>query len=68
MTAALRANPQPLAYAVKDAAAAVGISPAKLEELIRRDDLFVRWVDGKRVITATELTAWLESLPLERAS
>ena len=64
----LRAKPQPLAYSVRDAAAAVGVSYSKLEEIIKRDDLFVRWVDGKRVIPAAELNAWIESLPMEKAS
>lgn len=68
MSADLRSKPQPLAYAVKDAAEACGISLSKLEELIKRDEVFVRWVDGKRVIPASELNAWVESLPLERAS
>jgi hypothetical protein len=66
VTADLRPRPQPLAYAVKDAAEAVGISPAKLEEIIRRGDVIVRWVDGKRILTAKELLAWLDSLPVDK--
>jgi hypothetical protein len=62
----LRPRPQPLAYAEKNAAEAVGISPAKLEEIIRRGDIIVRWVDGKRILTAKELLAWLDSLSLDR--
>lgn len=64
----LRSKPQPLAYSVRDAAEACGISQAKLEEIIKRDDIFVRWIDGKRVIPATELIAYINALPLERAS
>jgi len=67
MTADLRSKPQPLAYSVRDAAEACGISLSKLEEVIKRDEVFVKWVDGKRVIPATEINAWIESLPLERA-
>jgi hypothetical protein len=66
VTADLRPGPQTLAYVVKDAAEAVGISPAKLEELIRRGDLNARWVDGKRILTAKELLAWLDSLPVDK--
>jgi hypothetical protein len=66
MTADLRPRPQPLAYAVKDAAEAVGISPAKLEEVIRRGDIIVRWVDGKRILTVNELLIWLDSLPMDK--
>lgn len=66
MTADLRPRSQPLAYAVKDAAEAVGISPAKLEEIIKRGDVIVRWIDGKRVLTTKELLAWLDSLPLDK--
>lgn len=63
----LRAKSQPLAYSVRDAADTLGISFSKLEEIIKRDDIFVRWIDGKRVIPATELIAYIESLPMERA-
>jgi len=62
----LRSKPQPLAYSVRDAAEAVGISQSKLEEVIKRDEVFVKWVDGKRVVPASELVEWLKSLPLER--
>lgn len=63
----LRAKPQPLAYSVKDAAAAAGISPSLLEQLIARGDLHPRWVNSKRVIPATELQAWIDNLPYDRA-
>jgi predicted transcriptional regulator len=62
----LRALRQPLAYSVKDAAEAVGISASLLEQLIARGDLHPRWVKSKRIIPATELIAWLESLPYDR--
>ncbi|TFD84994.1 DNA-binding protein [Cryobacterium lactosi] len=66
MTADLRPRSQPLDYAVKDAAEAVGISPAKLEEIIRRGDVIVRWIDGKRILTVKELLAWLDALPVDK--
>lgn len=66
MNTDLRPRPQPLAYSVKDAAGAVGVSYSKLEELIKRNDIFVRWVDGKRIIPVKELLAWLDTLPLDK--
>ncbi|KQW07618.1 hypothetical protein ASC66_01060 [Leifsonia sp. Root4] len=59
---------QPLAYSVTGAAEAIGISPSKLEEVIKRCDISVKWIDGKRVIEASELLAYLDALPIERAS
>lgn len=60
---ALRPKAPPLAYAVKDAAEAVGISASKLEERIKLSELRVKWIDNKRVIRTPELEAWLEAQP-----
>jgi len=65
-TPALVTPPAPIAYSVKDAAAAVGVSVRKLESLIQSGDLNVRYVGSKRVLSAAELHAWIESLPYER--
>lgn len=62
----IRPRSQPLAYSVKDAAQAVGISPAKLEQIIARGDINPRWVDGKRIIAHGELLAWIDTLPFEK--
>lgn len=62
-----RALRQPLAYSVKDAAEAVGLSSSKFEQIIARGDVSPRWVDGKRIIPATELLAWIDALPYERS-
>lgn len=59
----LRVSAHPIAYAVKDAATAIGISPALLERVIARGDLNVQWIDGKRVIDTEELIAYVKSLP-----
>lgn len=59
-------KPQPKAYAVKDAAEAIGISAALLEQIISRGDINVRWINSKRVIPAGELDAYLEALPYDR--
>lgn len=64
--AAPRVKPQPLAYSVIDAAETMGISPAKLEQIISRGDIAPRWIDGKRVFTADELHAYLGSLPYDK--
>jgi len=64
--AALRARPQPLAYSIKDAAEATGVSVTMLERFIASGDIIVRYADSKRVLPAAELMAWLEALPLER--
>lgn len=61
--AACTFNTHPIAYAVKDAAVCIGISPALLERVIARGDLNVQWIDGKRVIRTKELTAYVDSLP-----
>lgn len=64
--AELRPKAPPLAYAVKDAAEAVGISASKLEERLRLSELRVKWIDNKRVIRAAELDAWLDAQPDEK--
>jgi hypothetical protein len=64
--AAPRVKAPPLAYSVADAAETLAISPRKLEEVIRRGDIAPRWIDGKRVLTADELTAYLASLPFDK--
>lgn len=56
-------NTHPIAYAVKDAAVCIGVSPALLERVIARGDINVQWVDGKRVVKTTELIAYVDSLP-----
>ena len=67
MSAARKPAPSSVvAYSVKDAAAAVGVSLSLLERAIKRGDVTVRWLDGKRVVLATELTEYAESLPLDK--
>lgn len=62
----IREPRQPLAYSVNGAAEALGISPRKIEDLIKEERLFPRWIDGKRVFLTSELLAWLETLPYEK--
>jgi len=56
----------PLAYTIEDAAAAAGVSKSTLNRAIANGDLTRRYPNRIPVITATELAAWLESLPLEK--
>lgn len=59
-------TPPAFSYSVTGAAAALGISPRKLEDLITEEKLFVRWIDGKRVIPAPDLAKYVDSLPLDK--
>jgi len=56
----------PLAYPIKDAAAAVGLSVPTLEQAIKDEKLTARYSGRKRLILAAELNAWLETLPYSR--
>lgn len=53
----------PLAYSKADAATAIGVSVKTLERIIKRGDLNVQFIGHKRVITATELESYVDSLP-----
>ena len=56
----------PRAYAVENAAAAVGVSPRHLERVISAGDLNVKWSGGKRIVTVKEIDAWLDALPFDK--
>jgi len=58
--------PAPLVYPIRQAAFAVGVSIPTLEKAITEEKLIVRYSGAKRLIAATELLAWFESLPYER--
>jgi hypothetical protein len=68
MAADTRSKPTPLSYSIKGAAEATGISTSLLEQFIARGDITPKYVNSKRVITADELQAWLDSLPIERGT
>lgn len=53
----------PLAYAIPEAAAAVGVSESTLRRAIADHSLIARYIGRKPVIQVRELDAWLESLP-----
>jgi len=57
---------QPLAYSMKGAAEATGVSVTTLEREIEAGNLNVRYVRSKRVIDADELKAWILSRPFDR--
>jgi predicted site-specific integrase-resolvase len=66
MARELRTPRLPLAYSLAEAAESVGVSLSTLKNVIAAGDLNPVYVNSKPVITATELTAWLSSLPPER--
>jgi predicted site-specific integrase-resolvase len=66
MARELRTPRVPLAYSLAEAAESVGVSLSTLKNVITAGDLNPVYVNSKPVITATELTAWLSSLPPER--
>ncbi len=59
-------TPPAFSYSVKGAAVALGVSPRKVEQLIESERIFPRWIDGKRVILATDLAAYTDGLPLDK--
>lgn len=56
---------QKLAYTYQEAANSVGVSVRTLQRLVERGDLAVKYIGSKPVIRASELDAWLETLPSE---
>ena len=57
-----------LSYTIPEAAAAVGVSEWTIRAEIRANRLAARYVGSKPLIPASELEAWLESLPSEKAA
>jgi hypothetical protein len=62
----IRAPRVPLSYNYTDAADALGISVAQLDKLVRQGDITPKYIASKPIFEATELLAWLASLPIER--
>lgn len=56
---------QKLAYTYQEAASSVGVSVRTLQRLVERGEIAVKYIGSKPVIRATELDAWLETLPSE---
>jgi predicted site-specific integrase-resolvase len=54
-----------LAYNFEEAAEASGVSSRTLYRFVERGELAVKYINTKPVILASELEAWLESLPSE---
>jgi excisionase family DNA binding protein len=53
------------AYTYQEAANSVGVSVRTLQRLVERGDIAVKYIGSKPVIRASELDAWLETLPSE---
>lgn len=64
----LRAQHQPLAYSIEEAAAAVGVSSSTIKNHIRLHNLIARYPHSRSVIEASELHEWLQHLPTEPKS
>lgn len=56
-------SPQPIAYGVKDAAAAIGLSRSRIWQLIGEGEIEARKLGGRTVIPAASLNAYLNSAP-----
>jgi len=61
-----KAASAPLAYSLPDAAVACGVSLSTLNRAIANGEVTRRYPNRKPVILATELEAWLESLPVDK--
>lgn len=59
---------EPISYNKADAAAAVGISADTLMRAVRRGDLPVHYLGGRLVILTSDLRAWVEAAPSDRAA
>ncbi|WP_431279893.1 hypothetical protein [Leifsonia poae] len=58
-------KPQPLAYTLEGAAEATGLSLSVIKQSAARGEITRRYYGRKPVILATDLLAFLESLPYE---
>jgi excisionase family DNA binding protein len=63
---AAKRPPEPLAYRVDDAAAAIGVSRSKVWELVAEGAIPARKLVGSTVILRTDLEAYLSGLPAAR--
>jgi excisionase family DNA binding protein len=57
-----------LAYSVREAAEACSVSPDTVRRAIRANQLPVRLNGTRQLILASDLLAWVESLPSERSA
>ena len=62
----LKPAPQPKAYSIEDAAEACAVSKSTLNRVIKHGDITRRYPTSTPIILATELDAWLDSLPVDK--
>lgn len=60
--------PSKLAYNLREAAAAVGVEQQTLRDAIKAGTLPFRLNGARYLILATDLLAWVESLPSEKTA
>ena len=56
-----------VAYTIKDAATAAGVSQDVIRRAIRSGDLVANYPTSRPVILRTELEAWIAATPTEKA-
>lgn len=54
---------EPLAFAIKDAPAAVGVARTRIYDAIKNNELTARKAGKSTIIEASELRRWIQSLP-----
>lgn len=59
----LRQPPTPLAYRLQDAGDVIGVGKSKLYELIEREVIEARKLDGATIVLRSELERFLSTLP-----
>lgn len=56
-----------ISYTLLEASEATSVGKDRIREACESNDLPSYWAGAKRVILATDLQDWIESLPTERA-
>jgi excisionase family DNA binding protein len=60
-----RSTISPIAYSIKDAPQAVGVSRTRIFEAVRNKELTARKAGRSTIIESDELKRWVKSLPIK---
>jgi excisionase family DNA binding protein len=60
-------NVEPLAYSIRQCAAAIGVSERQIYVLAERDGLPTIKIGGRRLVRVADLRAWLAAQPAAAA-